>query len=121
VAVQFLPLGQAVPILTETASSIYTPVNPQITSLIKTIVVCNTTSKSAKYSVFFDKNGTTYDKTTALFFEQAISAKKTILIEFLGDGIALPGSSDTDSVGNLAVQTDTASALTFSVFGVEVI
>jgi len=75
VATQFLELGQATPSST-TAASIYTPVNPQITSLVRTIVICNTTNKSAKYSVFFDKNGTIYNESTALFFEQAISAKK---------------------------------------------
>jgi len=120
VPTEFKELGQTRPSSID-AVSIFTPVNPQITALIKTIVVCNTSNASAKYSIYFDKDGTSYGKANALFFEQQISAKKTILIEFVGDGIALPGSSDTDSLGNLAVQTDTIDAITFSVFGIEVI
>jgi len=106
---------------TLTATSIYTPKDPRITALVKTIVVCNTTSSSAKFSIYHDDDGTTYNLITALFFEQKVLGNKTVLIEFLGDGLAIHGKTFTDSAGNLAVQTDTKNAFTFTVSGEEII
>jgi len=103
------------------ATSIYTPQDPRITALVKTIVVCNTSNKSAKFSIYHDDDGTTYTVTTALFFEQKVLGNKTVLIEFLGDGLAIQGKTFTDVAGNLAVQTDTVNALTFTISGKEII
>jgi len=109
-AIQERQLGQLRP-GTTTATSIFSPA-ASTTTFIKVIVVCNTSNSSAKYSIYQDDDGTTYDESTALFFEQLIVGKKTILIEFLGPGMAMKNSA-----GNLAVQTDTINALTFTVSG----
>ncbi len=75
------------------------------------IIVCNQSGASAKYRIFLDDDGTTYDQTTALFYDILIPADTTDSIE----GIYFMDDSD----GNLAVRTNTSSALTFTCFGRE--
>ena len=102
-------LGQLRPANT-TAASVYSP-GSNITARIESIFVCNTTASAAAFRIFVDKDGTTYDETTALFFDSAIAANTTVLIEGLIYII--------NSAGNLGVRTDTNSALTFTAYGVE--
>jgi hypothetical protein len=73
------------------------------------IVVSNTGSTTAKYSVYHDENGTTYSTATALFYEISLPTGTTHTIE-------LPIRND-DRLGHLAVQTDTADTVTFTVYG----
>lgn len=75
------------------------------------VLVCNTTANSHDFRIFLDNDGTTYDETTALFFDEALAANTTREIE----GDWWMGNSS----GNLAVRTDTNSAFTFTVFGAE--
>lgn len=82
--------------------------------LITSIIVANTTGSAANYSIYLDKDGTTYDQTTALFYAVSLTANGTEIIEFTN---GLP--FDTDASGNLAVQTGTGSALTFTINGIE--
>lgn len=92
------------------AASIYSPADG-ITATVTRISVCNTSSSDATFSVYIDADGTTYDQTTALYYQVPLAAKQTaVLTEFL------PISS---SSGNLAVQSSVASALTFTVNGAE--
>lgn len=81
---------------------------------VTAIWVANTSSSSAKYSLFHDDDGSTFDQTTALVYETVIPPNATVMItaEQLGGGIAI--SAD----GQLGIQTDTANALTFTVYGV---
>ena len=109
-ALQEKQLGQLRPANT-TAASLYSP-GASTTTIIKTIVVCNQTASSAKYRIFMDDNGTTYDESTALFFDIAIGANSTDQIDTF--------YAMNDSTGNLAVRTDTNSALTFTCFGTEI-
>ena len=100
-------LGQSRPAST-TAESLYSPGASEI-AIIKTIYVCNTTTAAAAFRIFVDDNGTTYDETTALFFDSNVDANQTVeLNTFI---------SMNDSTGNLGIRTDTASALTFTAFG----
>jgi len=103
-------LGQLRPANT-TAASLYSPAASTQTN-IYTVVVCNTSVSSAKYRIFHDDNGTTYDETTALFWDISLSADSTDTVEIK--------ISMNDSTGNLAVRTDTADALTFTAYGLEV-
>jgi hypothetical protein len=87
---------------------------PSIPTEVTLITVCNTTGTAAAFSIYHDDDGTTYDDSTALYRAVSVAANTTVRIEFqhAGGGISL---SDT---GNLAVRTDTASALTFTVYGI---
>lgn len=94
------------------AVSAYAPL-ARIKALITQIVVCNTTGGSVNLSIYLDADGTTYDQTTALYYTVALAANSTLLIPFTnGLPIANPG--------NLAVQTSSANALTFSIIGLEI-
>jgi len=75
------------------------------------IVICNTTNQPADFSIFHDADGTTYDQSTALVYQAAINPNDTVHHE-----PKIP-IANVDGNGNLAVQTDTAIALTFSVYG----
>ncbi len=107
-----IQLGQLRPANT-TAASIYSPA-VSTTTWIKTILVCNTTTGSAKFRIFHDEDGTTYDETTALFWDIKVDAGRTEPILLPG-----PGAAMANSVGNFAVRTDTNDALTFTCYGVE--
>jgi hypothetical protein len=82
------------------------------TAIIKRLTICNTTAVTAAFRIFIDDDGTTFDESTAVFFDAEILGNTTV--------------SDTgfkamnNSSGNFAVRTDTASALTFTLFGAEV-
>ncbi|KKK68603.1 hypothetical protein LCGC14_2942410 [marine sediment metagenome] len=93
-----------------TAASLYSP-GASTTAIIKTIIVCNQTAAAA-YRIFVDDDGTTYDETTALFYDIAIGANSTDQIDTY--------YAMNDANGNLAVRTDTNSAITFTCFGVEI-
>lgn len=109
-AIQEQQLGQLRPANT-TAASIYSP-GTGVTAIIKTIVICETAGTGATARVFVDDDGTTYDESTALFWDVPIPANSTITLTEL---IAMD-----DENGNLAVRTDTANALTFTAFGAEI-
>lgn len=95
------------------AVSVYSPDDKAI---IKQIIVCNTTSSAAAFSIYLDEDGTTYDQTTALYYAHNINANDTVPIVFAEEEGWLPMNS---SAGNLAIQTDTGSALTFTIIGEE--
>jgi len=109
-ALQEKQLGQLRPANT-TAASLYSP--PALTTaIIKGLTICNTTATTATFRVFNDDDGSTYDETTALFFDAEIEGNVTI---------SVTGYKAMDnSAGNFAVRTDTANALTFTLFGAEV-
>ena len=99
-------LGQLRPANT-TAASLYAPA-ANVTAIIKTIFVANTSSSVALFCIFVHNTGTTYDETTALFWDVSIASHATVeLNSFL---------AMNNSAGHLAVRTDTANALTFTFF-----
>ena len=95
------------------AVSIYSP-GANVEAAFR-ILVCNNTNAPAKYSIFVDDDGTTYDESTALAFEQEIGANETVSFPPSTDKIAM-----NNEAGNLAVQTDVGDAITFTVNGDEV-
>ncbi len=109
-ALQEKQLGQLRPANT-TAASLYSPA-ASTTAILRTLHVSNTTASSAKYRLFVDDDGTTYDETTAIAFDITLPANTTDTHEF---HVAM-----NNSTGNFAVRTDTANALTFSLHGVEI-
>ena len=107
-------LAQLRPANTSTNSAIKRGIKSNL--LITSVFICNTTGAAATFSIYMDQNGTTYDATTALFFGVAIAANTTIVLDFNAGG--LPLNADT-AAGNLAVQSNISSALTFSIYGQE--
>lgn len=105
-------LAQVRPSSNTAVSAILKPKRRKL--VIKNIQVVNTTSSSAKYSLYLDRDGTTYNETTAIAFNEAVAANTTVLREYIN---GLP--FDPDTAGNFAVQTDTGNAFTFTIDGVE--
>jgi len=102
-------LGQLRPANTNPAS-IYSPA-ANITPEITKIIVCNTSGAASSFRIFLDVDGTTYDETTALFWDAPLGADLTWEIE--------AGWGMTAAAGNLAVRSANPNALTFTVFGRE--
>jgi len=102
-------LGQSLPSDT-TAVSIYSP-GDGITARITDIYICNVTGSSADFRIFVDDDGTTYSTATALYYDVAQGANTTTHVE---TNLYMNNSS-----GNIAVRTDTNSALCFTIFGEE--
>ncbi len=109
-AIQEKQLGQARENSTN-AVSVYSP-GASTTAIIKAIVVCNQTANNETFRIFIDDDGTTYDQTTALFYDVSILANSTVEIE---GWFPMNNSS-----GNIAYRSSTANALTISVFGAEI-
>jgi hypothetical protein len=105
-------LAQLRPANTNANSAIKKGVTSKV--IVTHIFICNTTGSAATYRIFNDINGTTYDQSTALFYDVLIAANSTQMIE-----TRIPIDAPQAS-GNLAVQSNTSSALTFSIYGLEV-
>ena len=103
-------LGQLTPANT-TAASLYSPAASTET-LVKSIVICNTSSGAVTYRVFHDDDGTTYNTTTALYYDVSLAANTSIVLEF---NLVMD-----DSTGNLAIRTSVADDLTFTCYGAEI-
>lgn len=81
---------------------------------ITLIVICNTTAGSINFSLYHHDSGTTYNQTTALYYATALAANSTLKLDMgtVNGGIAMkPG-------GTIGVQSSTADALNFSLYGV---
>ncbi len=103
-------LGQVRPANTNPVS-LYSP-GAGVTTRLDPVWVCNNTASVATCRVFLDHDGATYDQTTALEYDLSIAGYTARPVGGL--------NRMNDSSGNLAVRTDTAGALTFSVCGIEI-
>ena len=90
------------------AVSIYSPSAGQ-TVIIKTVTLCNTTSSAATFRIFMDDDGTTYDQTTAKYYDASLAANSTLDLSVFW--------AMNNSNGNLAFQNGTANAITITVDG----
>jgi hypothetical protein len=101
-------LAQSRPANTTAATAFTATQNTEIVR----IVVCNTTGSATTYGLYHDNDGSTYDQTTALRYAKAIAANDVDEITCNpGAGYSIAKN------GTLGVQTGTASALTFSIYG----
>ena len=97
-----------------TAVSAYST-DPSVRTEILHILICNTTASAATFRLFHDEDGSTYDETTALYWDNPINANASVSIPYEeGQGLWL-----VNSASNFAVRTGTNSALTFTVYGKE--
>ncbi len=102
-------LGQLRPADTN-AASLYSPAAGVIAE-VGTLFIANNTAGAIAARVFHDDDGTTYDQSTALYYDLSIAANDTKLV-------AVPIWM-RKSTGNLAVRSATNDALTFTVYGIE--
>lgn len=102
---EFKELAQSRPSGTSAASVF----QPAALAFIDSILVANV-GADAKFSIYLDQDGTTYSEATALYYQNNLLSGTTLEFHF-EKGIPITKS------GNLAVQTNTASAITFSVYG----
>lgn len=109
-AFQEKQLGQSRP-ATTIAASIYSPATG-VTAIVSTIHVCNTSTISSKFRIFLDNDGTTYDKSTALYWDVSIEASETIQVQ---THIGMDNSS-----GSIAIRSNNENALTFTIHGAEI-
>jgi hypothetical protein len=84
-----------------------------IVTEIRKIAICNTTGSAALFSLFHDDDGSTFDETTALHYQQTVPPKTTITI----DADMEAGGISVKVGGQIGVQTDTANAFTFTMYG----
>ena len=85
--------------------------------LIEQIVVCNTTGTDLDFSVYHDKDGTTYDETTALIFEETscgastvgVGHEKTLIYDV---NIGIESISE-----NIAVKSSLSKGFTYTLYG----
>lgn len=91
------------------AVSVLSPTGSQIFEVM-TIYIANNTGSARKFRLFHDEDGTTYDENTAIYYDKTVDANDTL--KLTDCGIWLRNEN-----GNLAVRTDSADALTFTVFG----
>lgn len=80
---------------------------------VVSIVLCNTSSSDILYSVFHDDDGSTYDETTAIVYEETLSGgvNKT-------EPLKLGIYSDNADM-NIGVSTNSANDLTATLYGSE--
>jgi hypothetical protein len=103
-------LGQLRPANT-TAASLFSPTLGK-EYRIDVIYVCETAGNTPTYRIFFDDNGSTYDQTTAIAYNLALTANQSKRVEgpfYMNDG-----------AGNIGVRTSAANEITFTAFGEEV-
>ena len=78
-------------------------------------MVCNTSGSSVTYRIFHDDDGTTYDTTSALWYDKPVATKSTHKIidsNHIGGGITISAG------GSLGIRTDSANDLTFTAYGI---
>lgn len=81
---------------------------------ITRIVVCNTDSAVHTWRLCHDDDGVVFDGTTALYFDQTISALTTISIvaEVPGGGVTLRRG------GSIGVKNDASNLVTITLYGI---
>lgn len=110
-------LAQATPGNTS-AATLYTATS---LTMITRLVVCNTGAGACTFRVFHDNDGTTYDDTTALYYDVSVAAGAVYVIEALSEysGIAMNASrSPGVSAGTIGIRSNTADDLTFTLYGI---
>ena len=101
-------LGQLRPANTS-AASLYSPADARGYGV--DVVACNVSAANVDVSIFHDKDGTTYDETTALVFTHTLAKGETLSLSKI--------ISDYLEDGNVGVQSSVANAANFTAYGEE--
>ncbi len=97
--------------LTTTATSLYSPAASTV-GIIKNITITNTSTLEHTFTLYVDDDGTTYDESTTIAWEIPAKPGRVIQIQCY-----IPMN---DASGNFAVKSDSANAITITLFGAEV-
>ena len=105
----FRILGQLRPADTN-AASLFSPTRG-FEYRIDVIYVCEQAGATPTYRIFFDDDGATYDETTAIAYDVALTANQSLRVEgpFYMNNAA----------GNLGVRSSANNQITFTAFGEE--
>lgn len=93
------------------AVSVYSPAASTQT-IVRSIIVTNTSGADAKVRIFVDSNGTTYDESTAVAWDVIVRGDTSWDREVT--------FCMNDSSGNLAYRSSVANALTITVNALEI-
>lgn len=110
-AVKIKMLGQLRPADTN-AATLYTKAQ-DAKVWVDYLLICNTTGTAATCRVFIDNAGSTYDQTTAIYYDKSVAANDTLTVDFSNKVYLSEASS------SIGVATGTNDALTFTLFGEE--
>lgn len=102
-------LGQVRPSGTSPVAIYSPPVGVMVTATC--LVVSNTTGSATTFGFYHDRDGATFDQSTALAHGTAIQANETVQME--------GQYSSADHEGGFGVASGVGSALTFTLYGYE--
>lgn len=102
--------GQSRPSDTNFATVYSRPASTE--SIVRQITVANTTTGVATFRMCVDDDGNTYNESNAHYWDVSIDANTTVT--FTNLFIAMNTAS-----GTIGFRTNTASALTISIYGIE--
>lgn len=103
-------LGQSRPSGTSTETLVNTLDKSKF--IVYTIYIANNTSSAADFSIYHDNDGTTYDQSTALYYEVSLAGNTTEKIEIRRGLPVVDGAT-------IGIKSGTGDALTFTIYGVE--
>jgi len=95
-----------------TAATIYIPPTNIVTTEVKSIFITNVSGNDARFRIFVDQDGTTYDEDTAIMFDVSLLKRTSVTIS---ETIFL-----NNSAGSIGVRTDSPDDVNFTVYGVEI-
>ena len=102
-------LAQARENSTNTATVYTVPASTD--TIVRTIIVCNTSEAVANVEIYIDDNGSTYDETTAIVWNGDVPEHGTLQM----DGFYAMGTAG----GTVGYRSSVANALTITLFGLE--
>lgn len=105
-------------LITTTADNLlYRPTSSAMTTYIKTIIICNLTAAGKTYSIWVNQGGTISGDQFAIMKTVSIAANASDQFIYPEDsGIILTGANSS-----IIVNASAANALTFTLYGSEVI
>jgi len=101
-------LGQIRPSTTN-PTVLYSPEKGK-SGIVKAIIVCNVTANTPTFRIFHSYSGSEADQDTALFYDVAMTASETKIIEF---AIAVKDGA------TLQVRASAADEINFTAYGTE--
>lgn len=112
-------LAQRMPITVD-VQLLYQVPNINTRTLIKTLIVCNTTAAAKTYSIWINQAGIATADQFALRKTIALAANASDQIIYPGDGALILNGDGLHSSASILCQASVASAVTFTLYGVEI-
>jgi len=97
------------------ATILYQPPTSITTSLVKTILVCNTTASNITFSLWLNDAAQSSGDDFAIYKDSSLIANETKIISLVDESLVMRGNASS-----LLCSSSVASAINFTVFGAEV-